>query len=44
MTQKAIDVPTEKEYLQQERSSEIKHEFYRGEIFAMTDASRKHNR
>lgn len=43
MSEKAIEVPTEKEYLKQERSSEIKHEYYQGEIFAMTGASRKHN-
>jgi Uma2 family endonuclease len=43
MPQKAIEAPTEKEYLEQERSSEVKHDFYRGEIFAMTAASRKHN-
>lgn len=35
---------TEAEYLAFERASEIKHEFYRGEIFAMSGASRQHNR
>jgi Uma2 family endonuclease len=35
---------TEAEYLALERASEIKHEFYRGEIFAMSGASRQHNR
>ena len=34
---------TVEEYLEFERASELKHEFYRGEIFAMTGASRAHN-
>jgi len=34
---------TEAEYLALERDSEIKHEYYHGEIFAMSGASRKHN-
>lgn len=34
---------TEAEYLEFERLSELKHEFYQGEIFAMTGASRAHN-
>jgi len=34
---------TETEYLRIERSSEIKHEYYQGEMFAMAGASRKHN-
>jgi Uma2 family endonuclease len=33
-----------KEYLALERESEIKHEYWNGEIFAMTGASFKHNR
>jgi Uma2 family endonuclease len=32
------------EYLAIERASEIKHEYYAGEIFAMGGASREHNR
>jgi Uma2 family endonuclease len=35
---------TEAEYLAFDRASEIKHEFYRGEIFALSGASRQHNR
>lgn len=35
---------TEAEYLAFERAAETKHEFYRGEIFAMSGASRQHNR
>jgi Uma2 family endonuclease len=35
---------TEAEYLALDRASEIKYEFYRGEIFAMSGASRQHNR
>jgi Uma2 family endonuclease len=31
------------EYLEQERVSDVKHEFYDGEIFAMAGASREHN-
>lgn len=34
---------TEDEYLAFERASDVKHEFYRGEIFAMAGASRQHN-
>lgn len=34
---------TEEEYLAFERASDIKHEFFAGEIFAMTGASRAHN-
>jgi Uma2 family endonuclease len=33
----------EEEYLEFERNSEIKHEYFDGEIFAMSGASRKHN-
>ena len=43
MPEKANEVQTEKAYLEQERSSEIKHEYYRGEIFALPGVSRKHN-
>jgi Uma2 family endonuclease len=35
---------TEAEYLAFDRASEIKHEFYRGEIFALSGASCQHNR
>lgn len=31
------------EYLTIERASEIRHEYYRGEMFAMSGASRAHN-
>jgi Uma2 family endonuclease len=34
---------TEAEYLAFDRASDVKHEYYRGEIFAMSGASRKHN-
>lgn len=34
---------TEAEYLQRERAATTKSEFYRGEMFAMTGASRAHN-
>jgi Uma2 family endonuclease len=34
---------TVKEYLAFEMTSEIKHEYFDGEIYAMTGASRKHN-
>lgn len=35
---------TEEEYFALEEAAEIKHEFYRGEIFAMTGGSVNHNR
>src|SRR5262245_48428108 len=35
---------TPESYLAFERVSEIKHEYFNGEIFAMTGASRNHNR
>lgn len=34
---------TEAEYLKFERTSEVKHEFFAGEVFAMTCASEAHN-
>ena len=34
---------TVEEYLEFERASEIKHEYYQGEIFAMGGASRAHS-
>jgi Uma2 family endonuclease len=35
---------TQEEYLELERTSEIKHEYFNGEIFAMTGGSLNHNR
>lgn len=32
------------EYLELERSSAIRHEYYQGEIFAMSGGSKNHNR
>ncbi len=43
MPQPAINYLTEKEYLAFERSALDKHEYYQGEIFAMSGASFKHN-
>ncbi len=34
---------TAAEYLEMERNSSVKHEFYRGEIFAMAGAKERHN-
>lgn len=34
---------TEKEYLQLERSSDVRHEYYHGEVFAMAGAGLVHN-
>ncbi|MBC7937901.1 MAG: Uma2 family endonuclease [Rhizobacter sp.] len=34
---------TEEEYPEMERTSDIKHEFYKGEIFAMSGAEARHN-
>lgn len=34
---------TPEEYLRMERASQEKHEYYRGEVFAMTGASENHN-
>ncbi len=34
---------TEAKYLAFERESEIKHEFYNGDVFAMSGATRRHN-
>ncbi|MBF0102294.1 MAG: Uma2 family endonuclease [Desulfobacterales bacterium] len=42
-TARSLHYITEEEYLEMERSSEIKHEYYHGEIFAMSGASFKHN-
>lgn len=35
---------TSKEYLEFERNSDIKHEYFEGEIFAMSSAKRNHNK
>jgi Uma2 family endonuclease len=35
---------TPKDYLEFERKSEIKHEYFKGEIFAMSGAKRNHNK
>jgi len=43
MQQAALNYITEEEYLALERESEIRHEYYDGEIFAMSGASEKHN-
>jgi len=42
-SQEKLKITTE-EYLKFERASEIKHEYYDGEIFAMTGAKVNHNR
>jgi Uma2 family endonuclease len=44
MTAVAIKMYTQEEYLELERAAEYKSEYYRGEIFAMSGASRNHNR
>jgi len=43
MQQRAVSMIFEDEYLESEEISDIKHEYYQGEIFAMAGASRKHN-
>ncbi|QTA93322.1 Uma2 family endonuclease [Desulfonema magnum] len=43
MQQQAVSMISEAEYIEQERTAEIKSEYYQGEIFAMAGASRKHN-
>jgi len=43
MQEKVVTLITEEEYLEQERASEVKHDFYQGEIFAMAGASERHN-
>jgi Uma2 family endonuclease len=43
MPQPALKYYTEREYLSHERASLEKHEYYKGEIFAMGGASFKHN-
>ena len=44
MLRNALRQATVDEYLAFERTSEEKHEYWNGEIFAMTGASRQHNR
>ncbi len=43
MQQAALSYITEEEYLYLERESDIRHEYYDGEIFAMAGASERHN-
>lgn len=43
MRQEAIGLISEDKYLEQERTSEIKSEYFKGEVFAMAGASREHN-
>ena len=43
MQQAAVTLISEEEYLEGENLSETKHEYYRGEVFAMAGASRRHN-
>ncbi len=43
MHHEKIESMTEAEYLDRERAAEYKSEFFRGEMFAMTGASRNHN-
>lgn len=44
MTAQPVPYLTAAEYLAIERSSDVKHEYFRGEMFAMAGASRTHNR
>ncbi|MBK9333987.1 MAG: Uma2 family endonuclease [Ignavibacteria bacterium] len=43
MTTKDKNYISPEEYLKIERASEIKHEYFNGEMFAMSGASLKHN-
>lgn len=43
MSQTALKYYTEQEYLDFERNEQQKHEYYKGEIFAMSGTSYKHN-
>ena len=43
MQEKPVTPLTEKGYLSWERASELKHDFYQGEIFSMAGASERHN-
>lgn len=44
LARKALKRVTALEYLAQERESQQKHEFYQGEVFAMSGASLNHNK
>ena len=44
MSQRLVTYVTPEEYLRRERLAEFKSEYLNGEIFAMTGASRQHNR
>jgi hypothetical protein len=44
MTAQPQPAISEEEYLVYERASAIKHEYYRGRIYAMTGAKESHNR
>lgn len=43
MTAQPLRSLTEQEYIDSERTSLIKHEYYKGHVYAMTGASRTHN-
>jgi Uma2 family endonuclease len=43
MTAQPIIYITEEDYLQRERASTLKHEYYKGQIYAMAGASEAHN-
>jgi len=43
MQEQAVRFISEDEYLEQERVSSMKYEYFQGEVFAMAGASRKHN-
>ena len=43
MQHEAIQLISEDEYLEMERASDTKNEYFKGEIYAMSGASRKHN-
>lgn len=43
MTAQRIQYLTEEAYLQYERTSILKHEYYKGHIYAMAGASEEHN-
>ncbi len=43
MQETPLELISEAEYLDRERASEMKHEYFRGEVFAMTGASESHN-
>jgi Uma2 family endonuclease len=43
MKHKIVHLISEEEYLEQERASKVKNEYFQGEVFSMAGASRKHN-